>query len=71
MWSPSARKVPLYTTMTQVLTAEEVAEKSASEIGAVIRQAMDYDEYRWQREQNIRITEPFRPALPDCPVLSD
>lgn len=54
------RKVPLYTTMTQVLTARDVAEKSPEEIGAVIRSAMDYDEYRWQREQNIRITEPFR-----------
>ena len=54
------RKVPLYTTMTQVLTAGDVAEKSAAEIGDVIRQAMDYDEYRWQREKGIRITEPFR-----------
>ena len=41
------RRVPLYTTMTQVLTAGDVAEKSAAEIGDVIRQAMDYDEYRW------------------------
>lgn len=54
------RRVPLYTTMTQVLTAGDVAEKSAAEIGDVIRQAMDYDEYRWQREKGIRITEPFR-----------
>lgn len=54
------RKVPLYTTMTQVLTARDVAEKSAEEIGGVIRAAMEYDEYRWQRERNIRITEPFR-----------
>ena len=54
------RKVPLYTTMTQVLTAGEVAEKSADEINEIIRQAMDYDEYRWQREKGIRITEPFR-----------
>ena len=54
------RKVPLYTTMTQVLTAQEVEEKSTSEINQIIRQAMDYDEYRWQREQNLHITEPFR-----------
>ena len=54
------RKVPLYSTMTQVLTAEEVREKSAEEIGEIIRKAMEYDEYRWQREQNIHITEPFR-----------
>ncbi|MBR2131715.1 MAG: hypothetical protein IJ955_04105 [Oscillospiraceae bacterium] len=54
------RKVPLHSTMTQVLTAEEVKEKSAAEIGQIIRKAMEYDEYRWQREQNIHITEPFR-----------
>ena len=39
--------------MPQVLTAEEVQEKSAAEIGGIIRQAMDYDEYRWQREKNM------------------
>ncbi len=54
------RRVPLYTTMTQVLTAQDVAEKTAGEIGEAIRQAMDYDEYRWQLEQQIHITEPFR-----------
>ena len=54
------RKVPLYTTMTQILTAEEVKAKSADEINDAIRQAMQYDEYRWQKEQNIHITEPFR-----------
>lgn len=55
-----ARKVPLHSTMTQVLTAQEVQEKSVEEIAAVLRQAMDYDDYRWQKENNIRITEPYR-----------
>ena len=54
------RKVPLYSTMTQVLTAQEVREKSAQEIGEIIRKAMEYDEYRWQEEQGLHITEPFR-----------
>lgn len=54
------RRVPLYTTMTQVLTAQDVAEKSAGEIGEIIRAAMTYDEYRWQAENQIHITEPFR-----------
>lgn len=54
------RKVPLYTTMTQVLTAEEVKEKRAEEIGRIIREAMTYDEYKWQKENNIHITEPYR-----------
>ncbi len=54
------RKVPLHSTMTQILTAEEVREKSAEEIGEIIRKAMEYDEYRWQKENNIHITEPHR-----------
>ncbi len=67
------RKVPLYTTMTKVLSAEEVAEKSVEEINRIVREALSYDEYRWQREQNIRITEEFRAeglhkVLYQCPA---
>ncbi len=67
------RKVPLYTTMTQILTAEEVEQKSVEEINQVVKEALTYDEYRWQVEQNIRITEPFRAeglhkVLYQCPA---
>ena len=54
------RKVPLHTVFRQVLTAQQVQELSADEINAVIRSAMQYDEYRYQLENNIRITEPYR-----------
>ena len=54
------RKCPLYTTMTQILTAEQVEAMTADEINSAIRKAMEYDEYKWQREQGIRITEPYR-----------
>ena len=54
------RKVPLHTTFRQVLTAQQVAEMKPEEINAVIRQAMEYDEYRYQLENNILITEPYR-----------
>ncbi|MBQ5649031.1 MAG: 1-acyl-sn-glycerol-3-phosphate acyltransferase, partial [Clostridia bacterium] len=54
------RKVPLYTTMTQVLTAEQIAAMTADEINEVIKKAMDYDEYRYQKENGILITEPYR-----------
>lgn len=67
------RKVPLYTTMTRVLTAEEVEQKSVDEINAIVREAMAYDEYAWQKEQNIRIDAPFRAeglhkVLYQCPA---
>ena len=68
-----ARKCPLYTTMTQILTAEQVENMSADQINAAIREAMTYDEYKWQKEQNIRITEPYRAeglhkVLYQCPA---
>ncbi|MBR2338157.1 MAG: 1-acyl-sn-glycerol-3-phosphate acyltransferase [Clostridia bacterium] len=54
------RKVPLHTTMTQILTAEQVKTMSVEEINAAVRQALDYDDYRYQKENGILITEPFR-----------
>lgn len=54
------RKVPMHTVFRQVLTAEQVAEMAPDEINAVIRKSMEYDEYRYQLENNIRITEPYR-----------
>lgn len=54
------RKVPLHMTMTQVLTAEQVKSMAVDEINAAIKQAFDYDEYRYQKENGIKITEPFR-----------
>ena len=54
------RKVPMHTTLTQILTAEQVEQMSVAEINAVIRTALSYDDYRYQKEQGIRITEPFR-----------
>ncbi len=54
------RKVPLHTTMTQILTAEQIQSMSVDEINAAVRKALDYDDYRYQKENNILITEPFR-----------
>ena len=54
------RKAPLHTTMTQILTAEQVKTMSAEEINAAVREALAYDDYRYQKENGIRITEPFR-----------
>ena len=54
------RKVPHHTVFRQVLTAEQVAQMTPDEINAVIRDAMQYDEYRYQLENNILITEEYR-----------
>ena len=54
------RKVPMRTVFRQVLTAEQVASMSVDEINAAIREAMQYDEYRYQQENGILITEKYR-----------
>ena len=54
------RKVPMRTVFRQVLTAEQVASMSVDEINAAIQEAMQYDEYRYQQENGILITEKYR-----------
>ncbi|MBE6596381.1 MAG: 1-acyl-sn-glycerol-3-phosphate acyltransferase [Ruminococcaceae bacterium] len=54
------RKVPLHTTMTQILTAEEIESLSVDEINARIREALTYNEYKYQKESGILIKELFR-----------
>ncbi len=54
------RKVKLHSTLTGLLTAEEVKKLSPEEINEKIREAFRYDEYEWQKKNRICITEPFR-----------
>ncbi len=54
------RKCPLHTTFTKVLDVEQIKSMSAEEINSVIRAAFQYDDYRYQRENGIKITEDFR-----------
>jgi hypothetical protein len=50
----------MHTTFTQILTPEQIASMSVDEINIAIREALQYDDYRYQKEQGIRITEPYR-----------
>ncbi len=54
------RKVPLYTEFKQILTAEQVADMSADQINAAVREALSYNEYQYQKENGIEICEPHR-----------
>ena len=54
------RKVPFYTTFTQILTAEQVKQMSVDEINAAIKTALTYDDYKYAKENNILIKEPYR-----------
>ncbi len=54
------RKVPLHTTLTQILTAEQVKTMSVDEINQAVHDAMQYDDYQYQKDNGILVTEPFR-----------
>ena len=54
------RKVPLHTTMTQILTAEQVKSMSVDEINEAVKQGLYYDDYKYAYENGIKITEPYR-----------
>ncbi len=54
------RKVPLHTTLTLIITAEEAASLSPEEINERLAEAFRYDDYRYQRERGFLIKEPYR-----------
>ena len=54
------RKVPMHTVFKLILTPEQIEKMSVEEINAVLRKELAYDEYRYQKDTGIRITEPFR-----------
>ena len=54
------RKVPLHTTLTLLLTADDVNALTPDEINAKLREALTYDEYKYQKDNGILITEPYR-----------
>ena len=67
------RKVPLYSVQKKILTPEQIDKMSADEIYDTVVREMAYDEYAYQKENNIRITEPYRAqglhkVLYQCPA---
>ena len=67
------RKVPMHTTLTRILTAEQVAEMTPAQIQNAVVEAMQYDDYQYQKDNGIRITEPYRAeglhkVLYQCPA---
>ncbi len=54
------RKVPIEAHLECVYSAEDVAKLSSEQIQQTIKDRLQYDEYRWQQDNNILITEPKR-----------
>ena len=60
VWNLKMRKVPLAADMTQIITKEEILTLSVDEINKRIHDAFQYDEYKWQKDNQIKITEEYR-----------
>ena len=54
------RKVKVSAVEKYLLSPEEIAEKSADELNECLRREFTFDHFRWQQENQIRITEKFR-----------
>ena len=60
-WNVSnKKKVPLHTTMKLILTPEQSETMTPAEINAVLKRELAYDEYRYQKDNGILITNPRR-----------
>ena len=67
------RKVDVSATMEYLLSPEDIGAKSVAELNAILQKAFSYDHFRWQKENQVAITEPFRAdslnrVLYKCPV---
>ncbi len=68
------RKVDVSADMKYLLSTEEVAAMSADEITEIVRAEFSFDNFRWQQENRVTVTEPFRAEglnrvlykCPDC-----
>lgn len=73
VWNLRTRKVHTKAVMNQIITSDDAINLSSDEINEKINQAFYYDDYEWQKENNIIINEKFRAeglenVLYKCPV---
>lgn len=59
-WNLKKRKVQTYSELNQILTADEVKEKSVDEINHIIRENIVYDDYQYQLDSKIEINDENR-----------
>ena len=54
------RKVPLHTIFNKIWDPEDYSSLSIDEINEGLKKAFEYDDYKYQKENGILITEPYR-----------
>ena len=73
VWNLRKRKNRTESTLTQILTKEDLKNLTIEEINQRIRESFVYDDYKWQKDNKVVINEPFRAEglhlpLYKCPV---
>ena len=59
-WNLRKRKVKTSTDMTYILSSADIKNKTIPEITSIINEAFSYDDYRYQVDNDLHITESFR-----------
>ena len=54
------RKVKVSAQVRVLATAQQVKEMSVAQLDALLEEAFGFDNFKWQQENGIKITEPFR-----------
>ncbi len=54
------RRVNVSAKAETLLTREEIKEKSTEELDEILKNAFTFDNFKWQKENGIKVTEPFR-----------
>ena len=71
-WTKKARRGRLETTITPILTVEQIKKLSKEQIYQVVMEALDFDDYKWQRRRMIpfkgkNLSEGVEYVLYKCP----
>ncbi|MBQ8996320.1 MAG: hypothetical protein IJ091_10960, partial [Oscillospiraceae bacterium] len=54
------RRVDVSAHLHYLLSPEDIEKKSGEEIDVILKNAFTFDNFRWQKDNNVRISEPFR-----------
>ncbi|MFA5659997.1 MAG: hypothetical protein WC968_01185 [Bacilli bacterium] len=60
VWNLKPRKVHTEADLSYLFSVEEIDKLSVDDINKRIKEAFTYDDYAWQKEKGVKITEPFR-----------
>lgn len=70
------RKVDVSADVKFLFSVSDIKEKSGEELNEIINKEFSFDNWKWQRENKVKITEPFRAdylnrVLYKCPVCNN